>query len=73
MRFLVVSQTSKRRFFAHILGSRIWSQGTSLQFAVGQLMIDHGHRFGINVMPESEAFVRSHWMGHCAVPIQGEE
>lgn len=36
-------------------------------------MIDHGHRFGINVMPESEAFVRSHWMGHCAVPIQGEE
>ena len=72
MKFLVVHQTSARRFVAHILGTHIWSKGTSEEFAVGALIKKHGFRFGINVMPESEIRVRSHWTGFCAVPIQSE-
>jgi|688.fasta_scaffold1159822_1 hypothetical protein len=70
MRFLVVHQTSARRFIAHILGTQIWAKGTTEEFAVGTLMKKHGFRFGINVMPESEIRVRAHWAGYCAVPIE---
>ena len=70
MRFLVVHQMSARRFVAHVLGTQIQAKGTSEQFAVGQLVKEHGFRFGMNVMPESEAYVRAHWMGFCAIPIE---
>lgn len=72
MKFLVVKQTSQRRFVAHVQGDQeSLSKGTSLEFAVGRLIVNSGFKYGVNVMPESEIWA---WAirnaTRCATPIK---
>lgn len=71
MKFLQVFQTSERRFIAIVLGTKYVSRGTSVEFAVGALMKAHGHKMGVNVMPEDEvwAWALRHPSTRCAVPL----
>lgn len=73
MQHLVVMQTSQRRFVAWVLGTDISAKGTSEQFAVGELMKKHGHKFNLNVAPSKEIWVWTEKMiqaSRCAVPVE---
>lgn len=75
MKHLIVMQTSQRRFVAWVLGTGISAKGTSVEFAVGRLMREHGHKFGLNVAPSTELWVWTQKMidaGRCARPIEKE-
>lgn len=57
MRHIIVLPTSPRRWIAWFHGTDLIAKGTSEQFAVGQLMKNHGHKIGTNVAPAYEMWV----------------
>ena len=71
MRNIVVDQTSQRRFVAKVLGTDVVGKGTSLPFAIGQLVIEHGYKYGLNVVLGSDAWVKAlrDPTTRCAFPI----
>lgn len=71
MRNIVVQQTSQRRFVAKVLGTDALGKGTSLPFAIGQLVIEHGYKYGLNVVLGPDAWVKAlrDPSTRCATPI----
>ena len=61
---IIVERTAERRFVAELIGTKLWSAGPSVEYAVGALVLQSGWQFRIATL-----VVRTHDRGYCAVPV----